>query len=183
LHADTDQARQQLETLRQQQQTQAGLTARQQDQARQAEARAHRPRRNAVPAPPAFASAQPGLAVPPWTQLMAAREVLASGRTQAARSLLATAQTQLVFQPVTPDQPDSMGGNRAATAVGEAIHLVDAGDIGQAIQAINRAIDITKSQNQGAANTAPAPAPAVPMLVAPPYPPPAGYGYRFANQP
>jgi hypothetical protein len=181
LHADTDHAREELETLRLQQQMQAALDARRQDQARQAEARAQarRQHRNAVPAPPAYASAEPGPAVPPWTQLMAAREILARGRTQDARNLLATAETQMVFQPVAPDQPDTMGGNRAATAVGEAIRLVDAGDIEQAIQAINRAIDITRSQNQGAGNTAPAPAAAMP--VAPPYPPPAGY--RFANQP
>ena len=127
LHADTDQARQELETLRLQQQMEAALNTRRQDQVRQAEARAHAQRQrrdsSAVPAPPAFASAQPGPVVPPWTQLMAAREVLASGRTQDARHLLATAETQMVFQPVTPDQPDTMGGNRAATAVGEAIHL------------------------------------------------------------
>jgi TolA-binding protein len=178
LHADTDQARQALETLRQQQQTEAALNARREEQARQVEARAQarRQRRNAVPAPPAFASAQPGPGpvVPPWTQLIAAREVLASGRTQDARTLLATAETQMVFQPVTPDQPETVGGNRAATAVGEAIRLVDSGDIDQAIQAINRVIDITKSQGQGASFIVPAPA-------APPYPAPTGY--RFANQP
>ena len=33
--------------------------------------------------------------------------------------MLATAETQMVLQPVTPEQPDTMGGNRAATAVGE----------------------------------------------------------------
>jgi TolA-binding protein len=199
LHTDTDQARQELETLRLQQQMQAALNARHQDQIRQAETRARRQHRNPVPAPPAFASAQPGLVVPPLTQLMAAREVLASGRPQDARNLLATAETQMVFQPVTPDQPDTMGGNRAATAVREAIHLVDTGDIDQAIQALNRAIDITKSQNQGAGNAAPmptavmpsgpiAPGPIPPVSMpsgltsaAPPYPPPAGY--RFANQP
>jgi hypothetical protein len=177
LHADTDQARQELETLRLQQQAEAASNARRQDQARQADARAQaqRQRRNssAVPAPPAFASTQPPV-IPTLTQLMAAREVLASGRPQDARHLLATAQTQLVFQPVAPDQPDTMGGNRAATAVGEAIHLLDTGDINLAFQAINRAIDITKSQGQGASS-------AVPVPAAPPYPAPAGY--RFANQP
>jgi hypothetical protein len=178
LHADTDQARQELETLRQQQQVEATLNALRQDQARQAEARAHARRHHrgssAVPAPPAFASTQPGPVVPPWTQLMAAREVLANGRKQDARQLLATAETQMVLQPVAPDQPETMGGNRAATAVEEAIHLLDTGDINLAFQAINRAIDITKSQSQGASS-------AVPTPTAPPYPPPAGY--RFANQP
>jgi TolA-binding protein len=189
LHADTDQARQELETLRLQQQMQAALNTRHQAQVRQAEARARRQHRNTVPAPPSFASAQPGLVVPPLTQLIAAREVLASGRPQDARNLLATAETKMVFQPITPDQPDTMGGNRAATAVQEAIHLVDTGDIDQAIQAINRAIDITKSQNQGAGNAAPMPSALMPpgpmppalTAAAPPYPPPAGY--RFANQP
>lgn len=178
LHTDTDQARQELETIQQQQQVETTLSALRQEQARQAEAsaRARRHHRGppAVPAPPAFASAQPGPVAPAWTQLMAAREVLASGRKQDARQLLATAETQMVFQPVAPDQPEPMGGNRAATAVEEAIHLLDTGDVNLAFQAINRAIDMTKSQSQGSNN-------AVPTQPAPPYPPPTGY--RFANTP
>jgi hypothetical protein len=177
LHADTEKARQQLDALRQQQQAEDASTARRADQVRQAEARVHaqRQRRNgpAVPAPPAFAPAQSGMAVPTLTQLMDAREVLASGRTQDARHLLARAQTQMVFQPVTPEQPDTRGGNRAATAVGEAIRWLDAGDIAMAVQAISRAIDITQSQSEGAGLASP--------TAAPPYPPPAGY--RFVNQP
>lgn len=115
---------------------------------------------------------------------MAAREVLASGRKQDARNLLATVATQMVFQPVTPGQTNTLGGNRAATAVGEAIRMLDTGDINLAFQAINRAIDITKSQRQGAgsaATTQPAPSYA-PQLYAPqPYAPSAGY--RFATRP
>jgi TolA-binding protein len=178
LHANTDQARQELETLRQQQQVAATLNTLRQDQARQADARARARRHprgsSAVPAPPAFASTQAGPVVPPWTQLMAAREVLANGRKQDARQLLATAETQMVLRPVAPDEPETMGGNRAATAVEEAIHMLDTGDINLAFQAINRAIDITKSQGSDARSAVPTPA-------APPYPPPAGY--RFANQP
>jgi hypothetical protein len=178
LHADTDQARQELETLRQQQQVAATLNALRQEQARQPDARAHARRHprgsSAVPAPPTFASSQAAAVVPPWTQLMAAREVLANGRKQDARQLLATAETQMVLQPVAPDQPETMGGNRAATAVEEAIHLLDTGNINLAFQAINRAIDLTKSQTPDARSAVPAPA-------APPYPPPGAY--RFANQP
>src|ERR1700722_1226338 len=91
LHADTDQARQELETLRQQQQVAATLNTLRQDQARHADARARARRHargpSAVPAPPAFASTQAAAVVPPWTQLMAAREVLANGRKQDARQL------------------------------------------------------------------------------------------------
>lgn len=50
------------------------------------------------------------------------------------------AQTQLAFQPVTPDQPTAEGDNPAATMVGEAIHWIDLGDTGHAYEAINRAI-------------------------------------------
>ena len=54
--------------------------------------------------------------------------------------MLAIVQTQMVFQPVTPDQPTPQGGNPAATDVGNAIRWLDIGAHGQAMQAISRAI-------------------------------------------
>jgi hypothetical protein len=47
----------------------------------------------------------------------------------------------MVFQPVTPDRPDAQGANPSATNIGNAIHWLDLGANGQAMQAINRAID------------------------------------------
>jgi hypothetical protein len=85
----------------------------------------------------------PAPAASAQTQLTSAREQLAEGRPWAARRLLSVAQTQLAFQPVTPDQPIAQGGNMAATWVGEAIHWIDLGDTAQAYQAIDRAIQLT----------------------------------------
>jgi len=93
-----------------------------------------------VTSPPA---PSPTAAAPAQTQLTSAREQLAEGRPWEARHLLSVAQTQLAFQPVTPDQPIAQGGNVAATWVGQAIHWIDLGDTAQAYQAINRAIQLT----------------------------------------
>lgn len=103
-------------------------------------------------APSAPAPAAP--AAPAQTQLASAREQLAAGRPFDARRLLSRAQSQLAFQPVTPDQPIAQGPNLAATAVGEAIHWIDLGDTGQAFQAIDRAIQLTShGANAGYADT------------------------------
>jgi hypothetical protein len=71
---------------------------------------------------------------------MTARQLLVSGRTEEARNLLVRAQTQMVFQPVAPDRPAAEGGNVAATRIGSAIRLLDEGNTGGAVQAINIAM-------------------------------------------
>ena len=102
----------------------------------------------------------------PRIQLMAARQALMGGRSEDARRMLALAQTQMVFQPVTPDQPDATGGNSAATEVGYAIRWLDIGSPTQALQQINVALgNIPAADSQAAdsqaANTQAANAPAI----------------------
>jgi hypothetical protein len=73
-------------------------------------------------------------------QLQTARQWLSAGRPDEARRILAMVQTQMVFQPVTPDQPSAQGGNSSATDIGDAIRWLDMGASGQAMQSITRAI-------------------------------------------
>lgn len=58
-----------------------------------------------------------------------------------------TVQAGLVFKPLMPSQPYADGGNAAATAVGDAIHWLDLGATGHALQSINRAISSMESRN------------------------------------
>jgi hypothetical protein len=74
-------------------------------------------------------------------QLQTARQWLSAGRPDEARRVLAMVQTQMVFQPVTPDQPAAQGANPSATDIGDAIRWLDMGASGQAMQSITRAID------------------------------------------
>ena len=73
-------------------------------------------------------------------QLQTARQWLSAGRPDEARRILAMVQTQMVFQPVTPDQPSAQGGSPSATDIGDAIRWLDMGASGQAMQSITRAI-------------------------------------------
>jgi hypothetical protein len=75
-----------------------------------------------------------------WQQLQAAQQWLSAGRPDEARRVLAMVQTQVVFQPGTPDQPDSQVSNPTMTDVGDAIRWLDMGAGGQAMEAITRAI-------------------------------------------
>ena len=74
-------------------------------------------------------------------QLLTARQWLVTGRPDQARRVLIAVQTQMVFQPVSPDQLTTQGVNASATDVGNAIRLLDTGARGEAVQALNRAID------------------------------------------
>jgi hypothetical protein len=76
----------------------------------------------------------------PSANLIIARQLLVSGRTEEARNLLVRAQTQMVLQPVAPDRPAAAGGSVAATRIGGAIRLLDEGNTGGAMQAINIAM-------------------------------------------
>ncbi len=105
--------------------------------AKQQQTAALSPQEPAASPPPA----RPSDAAVPAQQLMTARQWLAAGRPDEARRLLATAQTQMVLQPVTPDAPDAQGANVPATEIGNAIRLLDMGASRQAMQAINRAIE------------------------------------------
>ena len=82
-------------------------------------------------------------------QLQAARRWLSVGRPDDARRVLALVQTQMVFQPVTPDQPVALGGNLSATYVGYAIRWLDVGAIDQAMQWITRAMNETNGAGGG----------------------------------
>ena len=72
---------------------------------------------------------------------MAARQLVTDGRPDDARRLLVMVQTQMVFRPVTPEEPDAQGFSVAATAVGDAIRWLDLGATAQAMQAMNAAIE------------------------------------------
>jgi hypothetical protein len=141
---------------------------------------APQPAAQAAPAPepappPARVAALPPLLMPPTQpvqvlapqQLMTAREWLASGRTQDARRVLATVQTEMVFRPVTPDQPYAQGENLTATAVGDAIRWLDMGETGRALQSISRAIDTVSVSGERASA-----GPVYPAAAAPGYLPP-----------
>jgi hypothetical protein len=74
-------------------------------------------------------------------QLLIAREWLVTGRLDQARRVLAMVQTQMVFQPVEPDQPPAAQGvTPLATDVGNAIRWLDMGAKDQAMQALNQAM-------------------------------------------
>jgi hypothetical protein len=93
-------------------------------------------------------------------QLFSARQWLAAGRPDEARRLLAMAQTQMVLQPVTPEQAVAQGGNSSATDVGDAIRWLDIGARGQAMLAINRAIDSADPTSTAGGPRYPLPPPA-----------------------
>jgi hypothetical protein len=100
--------------------------------------------------PPPQADATPSAMIPsPSANLITARQLLVSGRTEEARDLLVRVQTQMVFQPVAPDQPAAEGGNIAATRVGDAIRMLDQGNTGSAMQAINIAMNSSKAEQGG----------------------------------
>jgi hypothetical protein len=90
------------------------------------------------------ASTQPVLIVSTRGVLVTARELLASGRAADARQLLMKAQAESTLHPVTPDQPLATGRSTAAIQIHDAIRLLDAGNTGSALQAINLAMDSTR---------------------------------------
>jgi hypothetical protein len=103
-------------------------------------------------------------------QLMNARQALMGGRPEDARRMLALAQTQMMFQPVTPDQPDPAGGNVAATEVGYAIRWLDIGNPTLALQQINVALaNVPAVDNPAVSNNVAAPAAAPPTRPSPGY--------------
>jgi hypothetical protein len=87
---------------------------------------------------------QPDLIVSTKGVLVTARELLASGRTADARQLLMKAQAESTLHPVTPDQPLATGRSAAAIQISDAIRLLDVGNTGRALQAINLAMDSTR---------------------------------------
>jgi hypothetical protein len=113
-------------------------------------------------APQSVSTTGPEATASPWTQLMTARQALMGGRTEDARRMLSLAQTQMVFQPVTPDQPDAAGGNVAATQVGYAIRWLDLGNTGMAMQEINVALSNIPASNANVAPETAAPSPQSP---------------------
>jgi hypothetical protein len=168
VRAETDKLRQGIDRLREQRQTEEASLARPKAQEQLAAVTPPRPAppkpapRTALPLPvrqptqstpgapmPAPQSSQP-MSIPQPAQLMpassaaqqlqTARQWLSAGRPDEARRLLAMVQTQMVFQPVTPDQPSAQGGSPSATDIGDAIRWLDMGASGKAMQSITRAI-------------------------------------------
>jgi hypothetical protein len=136
--AEADKLRQDIGTLHQQRQTEQASLARQKAR-EQNVAAAAAPR---SPGPSPISQAIPSAPPPSASQqLFSARQWLAAGRPDEARRLLAMAQTQMVLQPVTPEQAVAQGGNPSATDIGDAIRWLDIGARGQAMLAINHAID------------------------------------------
>jgi TolA-binding protein len=153
--AEIDKLRQTIDTLHQQRRTEQATLARQKPQEQQSTAAAP----TQSPAPRPFNTpGQPVPSPPASQQLLTARQWLAAGRPDEARHLLTMAQTQMVLQPVTPDQPAAQGGNPSATDIGNAIRWLDIGANGQAMQAIDRAID-----NAGGGGTRARPWPGYPV--------------------
>jgi hypothetical protein len=108
---------------------------------------------------PAYSPSQPVLIVSTKGVLITARELLASGRAGEARQLLMRAQAESALRPVTPDQPYATGGNVVASQIGNAIRFIDSGNSGQAMQAINFAMDNVGNTWGGGAAYPPGPAP------------------------
>ena len=140
LHQGLELMRAEIETLRQQRPAEEDALAHAKAQEKPI-ATATAPRR---PAPPRLVSPPPAPAAAGQyaaQQLVDAQHWLAAGRPDEARQILAMAQTQMVLRPVTPDHPLAEGGNPSATDIGAAIRWLDMGADGQAMQAINRAIN------------------------------------------
>jgi septal ring factor EnvC (AmiA/AmiB activator) len=133
----------------------AELRARQQRQSVQPPARKAEP----VSTAQAHSPGQPVLIVSTKGVLITARELIASGRANEARQLLMRAQAESALRPVTPDQPYAAGGNMVASQIGNAIRFIDSGNSGQAIQAINIAMDNVGNAWASGAAYPPAPMP------------------------
>jgi len=163
--AEADRLRQVIETLREQHQAKEEPPTPQKVQRQQTAAavptRTAGPKTNSLPSQhmvarqpsqstptprslPPIPTPEPMQAVPAPSaaqQLQAARQWLSVGRPDEARRVLVMVQTQMVFQPVTPDQPVARSSNLSATHVGDAIHWLDMGVTGQAMQSISRAMN------------------------------------------
>jgi hypothetical protein len=144
--AEADKLRQDIDTLHQQRMAEEDALARYKTHEKQMET-AIAPRRAPAskPAPSPLPLAPAPTGPSPAQQLLNAQRWLATGRSDEARRILAMVQTQMVFRPVTPDQPMAEGGNLSATDVGAAIRWLDMGVSGQAMQAISRAINRTNA--------------------------------------
>jgi hypothetical protein len=73
-------------------------------------------------------------------RLSDARTALTAGRIDDARRLLEQAQVQLAFRPVTPEGAIASSGSMAAGDVAEALSMLNAGDVRDALQYIDLAI-------------------------------------------
>jgi hypothetical protein len=132
----------------QQRQVEETALARQKQMAAATLPRAASSRSASPPAPPKRASASRYTApVPPPEQsrsarqrLVTAQQWLVMGRPDEARRELVMAQTQMVLQPVTPEQPTAEGGNPSATDVGKVIRWLDMGANRVAVEALNQVI-------------------------------------------
>jgi len=164
LHANADQEQRAIDALRKQRHDLEAASARpapvRQYSSANSPAIQSTPSESAPAAPRSNTPTTRQPSVPPAVRLMAARQALTGGRTEDARHMLALAQTEMVFQPVTPDQPDAAGGNVAATEVGYAIRWLDLGNPDMAARQIDAVLATmpTSSDATGAlSNEAPTP--------------------------
>ena len=150
--ADTDRLKQQIASLNQERQEAeakrpaAELNERER-QGREDVGLAPQKKASAKAKHPRLAKATQPPPPSPAQALRAARQWLAAGRPDEARRLLAMAQTEMVLQPVTPDQPDAQGISMNATAVGDAIRWLDRGATARAMQAMNWAIEASGEEH------------------------------------
>jgi hypothetical protein len=90
---------------------------------------------------PNLPPAQPVPAPLAQQQLQTSQQLLSAGRPHEARRLLATVQTQMIFAPVTAQRPAVQSDDLSVSDVADAIHWLDIGASGQAMQSITRAIN------------------------------------------
>jgi len=92
-----------------------------------------------------FGASDPSYRGSPRARLGSARAALEAGRIDEARTMLEQAQLQLVFRPVTPAGEPAPGASRAAGEVAGALSMLGAGDRGNALRYIDRAMGETGS--------------------------------------
>jgi hypothetical protein len=141
--AEADRLRQVIDALRQQNKSDPGPSVRQKTEEASVARQKPKQQSPATPQEPLRAQRRPLDAGIPARQLVTAKQWLAAGRPDEARRLLATAQTEMVLQPVTPDSPYAQGASAPAADVGNAIRWLDSGANRQAMEAIDRAIEAT----------------------------------------
>ncbi len=76
----------------------------------------------------------------PRARLGMAQASLAAGHIDEARQYLEEAQLQLVFRPVTPTGDEASGSSRIAGDVASALSMLGSGNIGGALDYVNRAM-------------------------------------------
>jgi hypothetical protein len=163
LHASEDQERRAIDALRKQRHDIESASARsaptQQYRSADSPVIQSTPSGSATATPRSDTTTSRQTIVSPRVRLMAARQALTEGHPEDARRMLALAQTEMVFQPVTPDQPDASGGNMPATEVGYAIRWLDLGNSEMAARQIDAVLAAMPTSDATGAPSTVAPTP------------------------